>query len=176
MKSSGFTEVQGFRHIFVWGAAIALNILFTYAIIQQVFIGRPFGSTPASDTVLILLETFAALLITFLFSIRLKTAISSDGIYYRFHPFQTKATLIEWEDLSDAYIREYNSFYEYGGWGIRIGNSQNDRAINTRGSGNLGLQLEFKDGKLLLIGTAKPTEVKKALDEQLAAGKIKWGR
>ncbi|GAB2825960.1 hypothetical protein [Ferruginibacter profundus] len=167
-----FSEVQRFRVRWAWLGAIALNGLFIYAIIQQVILGNPFGKTPASDTVLILLEIFVLLLLAFIRSIKLKTSYNSTGIQYRFYPFQFKTTHIEWHELSDAYIREYNSFYEYGGWGIRVGAPKTGRAINTSASCNQGLQLRFRDGKLLLIGTKNPAAVQKILDEVIIAGKI----
>ena len=74
--------------------------------------------------------------------------------------------------LSDAYIREYNSLYEYGGWGIRYGSPKTGNAVNTSDSCNMGLQLQFKNGKLLLIGTKNPDAIKIILDEVIASGKI----
>ena len=175
MSATEFKEVQRFKVWWAWTAVVALNILFVYAIIQQVIMGIPFGNTPASNLVLLLLELGGLLLLLFLFSVKLSTTINDRGIQYRFAPFQVRTTLIEWNELSDAFIREYNSFYEYGGYGIRVGSRENNRAINTSASCNEGLQLEFKDGKLLLIGTTRPEEIKRIIDLQISAGKIKWG-
>ena len=170
-----YQEIQGFRIRFVWAAVIAFNILFLYAIIQQVVVGAPFGSKPAPDWVLFLLQFLMLSVLYLLFSIRLKTTINTDGIYYRFYPFQTKTTHIEWTELSDAYMREYSSFYEYGGWGMRVGANKNSRAINTSASSMIGLQLEFKDGRLLMIGTKKPEELSAVIEKYMEAGRIKWG-
>jgi uncharacterized membrane protein YobD (UPF0266 family) len=46
---------------------------------------------------------------------------------------------------------------------LRFGIFAKGKAINI--SGNRGLQLEFKDGKRLLIGTNKREDLKKALKE-----------
>ena len=167
-----FSEVQRFRLRWLSLATIALNGLFIFAIVQQVVLGKPFGTKPAPDFVLIVLEIFFLLLFIFLRSIKLQTTYNSSGIEYRFFPFQFKTTSIEWHELSDAYIREYNSFYEYGGWGIRTGASKTGKAINTSQSSKQGLQLRFRDGKLLLIGTKDPAAVQKILDEIIVAGKI----
>lgn len=176
MNKTEFSEVQGFRVWWAWAAIIALNILFLYAIIQQVIIGIPFGSKPASNLGLILLEFASLTFLYFLFSIRLKTTINDEGIRYRFYPFQTSSTTIGWNELTDAYMRQYNSFYEYGGYGIRVGSEKNSRAINTSASCTEGLQLEFKDGKLLLIGTTRPEEIKEIIERQISSGKLGWGR
>lgn len=167
-----FSEVQRFKIKWAWMGVIALNGLFIYAIIQQVVIGKPFGTKPASNWVLILCELFCLLILFFIISIRLKTTIGINGIRYRFFPFQFKTTFIQWNELSDAYIREYNSLYEYGGRGVRYGSPKTGNAINTSDSCNKGLQLQFKNGKLLLIGTKDPEAIKIILDEVRASGKI----
>lgn len=172
MNTIDFKEVQRFRVWWAWLAVTALNVLFLYAVVQQVFMGKPFGTKPAPDFVLIIIELLLLLFLLFLLSIKLKTRITGTGIYYRFYPYQFKETLIEWHELKDAYIREYNSFFEYGGWGIRTGSAKTGKAINTSGSSNRGLQLQFNSGKLLLIGTAKPDEIKMIIDAVIASGKI----
>ena len=167
-----FKEVQRFKIWWAWLTVIAFNLLFMYAIVQQVFFEKSFGTKPAPDFVLIIIEISSLLFLFFLFSIKLKTSITHTGIYYRFYPFQFKEILIEWHELKDAYLREYNSLYEYGGWGLRTGTEKTGRAINTSASGNVGLQLKFNDGKLLLIGTSKPDEIKLIIDAVIASGKI----
>ncbi|HMI79589.1 MAG TPA: DUF6141 family protein [Ferruginibacter sp.] len=170
-----FKEVQGFRIWWAWLGVAALNGLFICAVIQQLIRGKPFGSKPAPDLVLILVEFFLLVFLFILLSLKLKTRINDNGIYYRFYPFQFKETFIAWHELKDAYMREYNSFYEYGGWGIRIGSSKVGKAINTTASGKTGLQLKFNNGKLLLIGTRRPDEIQAIINEMISTGKINRG-
>ena len=175
MATINFSETQRFRTWWAWAAMAALNIVFIYAIVQQIILGKPFGEKPAPDFVLILVELFFLSLFIFIVSIRLKTRITETGIYYRFHPFQFSERSVEWHELSDAYMREYNSFHEYGGWGIRIGSAKTGRAVNTSASCNKGLQLRYTDGRLLLIGTKRPDEIQAILDKIMASGKINRG-
>lgn len=175
MNTIDFKEVQRFKTLWAWLGVAALNILFLYAIVQQVILDKPFGTKPAPDVVLIIVELFLLLLFFFLMSIKLKTRINETGIYYQFYPFQFKETKIEWHELRDAYMREYNSYHEYGGWGIRTGTKKTGKAINTSGSSNKGFQLQFNDGNLLLIGTARPAEMQLIVDTVIAAGKINRG-
>ena len=175
MGTTDFKEVQRFKIWWAWLGVASLNILFLYAIVQQILLGNPFGSKPAPGYVLILVELFLLFLLFFLMSLKLKTRITDTGIYYRFYPFQFKETVIEWHELKDAYIRGYNSFHEYGGWGIRNGNQKTGRALNTSASSNKGLQLQFNDGKLLLIGTRRPGEIKEIVETIIALGKINRG-
>ena len=172
MNAITFSETQYFRRWWAWAAIIALNGLFIYAIIQQVVLRKPFGNKPASDIILLLLEIIPLLLLFFVLSIKLKTSITEKGIYYRFYPFQFKTTFIAWDELIDAYMREYHSFYEYGGWGIRVGNTKTGWAINTSASGKIGLQLKFRDEKLLMIGTRRPEELKMIINTVKSAGKL----
>jgi hypothetical protein len=175
MNTIDFKETQRFKIWWAWLAVAALNILFIYAIMQQLVLGKPFGSKPAPGYILVIVELFLLLLLFFLMSIKLKTRITDAGIYYRFYPFQFKETTIEWHELRDAYMRQYNSFLEFGGWGIRYGRPNVGRAINTSASCSEGLQLQFADGKLLLIGTRRPQEIQEIIDEVMQAGKINRG-
>jgi hypothetical protein len=175
MSTIDFKEVQRFKTWWAWLAVGAFNVLFIYAIVQQIFLGTPFGPKPAPDFVLVLVELFLLLLFIFLISIKLKTRITHTGIYYRFIPFQFTETFIEWHELKDAYLRSYDSFHEYGGWGIRTGSTRTGKAINTSASLNKGLQLQFNDGKLLLVGTRRPDEIQLILDAVIASGKINRG-
>lgn len=175
MATINFSETQRFKTWWAWAGVAALNTLFIYAIVQQIILGKPFGEKPAPDFVLILVELFFLTLFIFIVSIRLKTRITETGIYYRFYPFQLSERSVEWHELSDAYMREYNSFHEYGGWGIRIGSAKTGRAINTSESCNKGLQLRYTDGRLLLIGTKRPDDIQAILDNIMASGKINRG-
>jgi len=172
MNTINFKEEQRFKVWWAWLGVIALNGLFVFAIVKQVIVGKPFGTKPAPDYILVLVEVFLLLVLFFLMSIKLKTRINDKGIFYRFYPFQFKEREIEWHELRDAYIREYNSFHEYGGWGIRYGSPKVGQAVNTSASSSKGLQLQFNNGKLLLIGTARPDEIQLIIDEVIKAGKI----
>ncbi|PQJ82980.1 hypothetical protein BTO16_05475 [Polaribacter glomeratus] len=72
---------------------------------------------------------------------------------------------ILWSELKEVKVRTYNPIGEYGGWGFRSGflwNKSKGKAINI--SGDVGIQLEFKNGKKLLIGTQKKAEAESVLE------------
>ncbi|MEM6644087.1 MAG: hypothetical protein AAF616_13990, partial [Bacteroidota bacterium] len=101
--------------------------------------------------------------ITFFFLLsRLSTTIDSKALYYRFPPFVNKEKRLTGDDLQECYVRKYNPISEYGGWGYRIG-IKNGKALNV--AGKTGLQLVFKDGKKLLIGTQKEEEMRHAIEK-----------
>ena len=96
------------------------------------------------------------------FALRLRTRITQEGIYVQFWPFHWKALFFPWEKIEKAYVRSYSPMGEYGGWGLRYGFSKG-KAYNVWGC--KGLQLEFSDGKKLLIGTQRPEELENTLQE-----------
>lgn len=94
--------------------------------------------------------------ITIIFSfIKLKTTINSKGITIQFFPFLLRNKFIPWSEVGQIYVKDYNPINDYGGWGYRIG--KKGKAYNTKGSS--GLQLIFKNGSSLLIGTQKKSEL-----------------
>lgn len=107
-----------------------------------------YGIVLINSTVLLLLLIF-----------RLELTVSDDGIEFRFFPFNWKFRNVSWKDIKSVSVRKYNPISEYGGWGIK--GSQKNRALSI--GGDWGLQVEFPDGKKLLIGTQKHTELEGVL-------------
>lgn len=98
-----------------------------------------------------------------IFFFKIITRIDEKGIHYRFFPFHRKARTVQWSEIQQAYVRKYDAISEYGGWGFKGGfRRKKGRAINAKG--NIGIQLELKNTKKLLIGTQKETEAKKVLE------------
>lgn len=96
------------------------------------------------------------------FLIKLETKIDELGIHYGFWPFYRNLNFVSWADVKECRIRKYNPLVEYGGWGYRMGFFQKKgSALNVKG--NIGIQILFKNGKQLLIGTQKKEDVEKVL-------------
>lgn len=158
-----FTEQQYFRQIWIWILSIGINGVFVYGFIQQIYFKKPFGNNPLGDKELLILAVGIFLIsIAFVF-IRLDTSIDKIGVHYRYFPFQRTMRTISWDRISKSYVRQYSPIGEYGGWGIRIGLFGKGRAFNV--SGDNGLQLVYDNEKKFLIGTQKPEDLKKALQE-----------
>jgi len=106
---------------------------------------------------------FVIILVAILFLyIKLKTRIDEKGISYQFFPFQWSNKLIPWDTIGKCYIRKYNAITEFGGWGMKFSFRKNiGKALTTKGT--IGLQLELKNGKKILIGTQKKEELERAL-------------
>lgn len=96
--------------------------------------------------------------ILFLF-LKLDTEVHNDGLYVRLFPLHIQFKKFIPQDISEAYARKYKPITEYGGWGIK--GTLKNTVYNTRG--NEGVQLVFKNGKKLLIGSQKSQELENAI-------------
>lgn len=97
---------------------------------------------------------FSVLLIL---SFKLKTKINEVGIHYRFLPIHRNFKVIRWDEMESCEVRTYNAISEYGGWGFKGGFGKGT-AFNVKG--NIGIQVELKNGKKILIGTQKENDAK----------------
>lgn len=150
-----FSETQKITQWWIWLIMLIITISVIITAYQTLINARP-----ENFVGLIIGLTICILLYTLLFTIRLKTIIKDDGIYVKLFPFHLSFRHYPWDIISESYIREYNSILEYGGWGLR--GVYKDKAFNI--SGNKGLQLKFKNGKKLLIGTNKASEIKNIIE------------
>jgi len=151
-----FEEIQRFTQIWIWIVLIGVSI----AIILQVPLSviHKSGNEPmtVSNALIIIFSLVFVIGINALFYFaRLTTRISDQEIQITFRPFINKPKTFRWDEIKEAYVRKYKPIWEYGGWGIRY--RWNGKAFST--SGNQGLQLMFKSGKKILIGTHKPDEL-----------------
>lgn len=152
-----FAERQRFKQWWIWLLVLGINGLFLFGVFWQVINGHQFGDKPMSNVGLLIATCFISLGSVLFFLIRLDTEIKTDGVYVRFFPIRIKYKQYQWVEISKFYVRQYAPIAEYGGWGYRIGLFGKGRALNV--SGNKGLQLEFTNGKKLLIGTNKAEEL-----------------
>jgi len=160
-----FSERQQFRQWWLWAI---LTVTLIAPIVITLNDGKlGYKGHTAQD---IMIGAAIPVLIIILFiTMQLRTRINETGIYYRFFPIHFQVLRIGWDEVEKAYIRQYKPLIEYGGWGIRMGLGGKGKAYNT--SGNMGLQLELKTGKKILIGSQKTDEIS-ALLEQLVKNKV----
>jgi hypothetical protein len=163
-----FTEKQKFNQWWLWLIIVSINIFFLFSVYKQVFLGESIGDNPMSNVGRLVLLSLVMLLFSGLFFIlRLDTIIDKKGVYVRFYPIRKTYKLYLWDKIKKLEIRQYKALLEYGGWGIRIGNG---KALTV--SGNIGLQIVFKDKRKLLIGTQKSIELERIIESYIK-GKLK---
>jgi hypothetical protein len=112
-------------------------------------------------TGLFIISVMIVLFILLLMLSSLYVRIEKHGIIVRFFPFHIKPKVYLWADIESLEVRKYKPLREFGGWGIK--GTKNNRAFNV--SGDMGLQITFKSGKKLLVGTAQPQKLEISLLE-----------
>jgi hypothetical protein len=151
----------------------ALNMgvmgIFGYGLYQQLILGVAFGNNPMSDFGLILTSFLVLLILVFsgllLYSSNLHVNVTRSGIQYRFWPYFKKVKQILPHEISKYEIRKYKPIREYGGWGVKKGRQSSDMAYNVHG--NIGLQLELKDGRRILLGTQRQDALLHAIKKMM---------
>ncbi len=156
-----FQEVQKFKQIWIWLLLVIANFFIIYTFVAQVLLNQPIGQHPARNIHIVIILVLSLSSLFLYYSLKLETIITEQGISVRFLPLIIKYKNYPFSQISKCYIRKYRPIFEYGGWGIRLGGLGRGKAYNI--SGNIGLQIEFKDGKKLLIGTQKQNELQLVL-------------
>ncbi|MEN9958718.1 MAG: hypothetical protein RLZZ474_962 [Bacteroidota bacterium] len=147
-----FNETQRFTQWWLWLILIGSWVLLISTLATE----------PRQTTISYILSLGVGLLLpVFFWQMRLVTRITAEGIYVRFIPFHFKEQFYPWDSIESAQVRTYSPLKEYGGWGIKYGFNGQGKVYNV--AGNQGLQLIFKSGEKLLIGTQKPTEIQAAV-------------
>jgi Mn2+/Fe2+ NRAMP family transporter len=141
---------------------LAMTMLIPIAVMSVTYI-----KNPNTFSILEFVGTLAMVILApaFIFIFKLTTRIDEKGISYQFFPFHLKFKTIEWSKIGKAYVRKYNALNEYGGWGLKGGalwSKSKGIAINV--SGDIGIQLELKNGKKVLIGTQLKEDAKSVIE------------
>jgi hypothetical protein len=165
-----FQEEQKFNQRWLWMLLVTMTLatvfLFGKGMIQQLILGEPWGDRPMSDLALLIVGTGMIVFVvgmTYLFySLRLITQVKLDGLYVQFYPLKRRR--IAFDEIKSCKARIYHPIKEYGGWGIKYG--KKGKAYNV--FGDKGVQLEFFQGKPLLIGSQRAEELAGAINRYLS--------
>lgn len=157
-----FREVQRFRQWWLWLIILAVPGVCLYGVIQQIVFDKPFGDDPLSDGGLLAVTViFGGGLPLLFYAVNLTVEVRRDGLYLRYFPFHLRFHRIPFDTIARARARIYSPLREFGGWGIRWGKEGKAYSV----SGDRGVQIEFKNGKKLLIGSRRAEELALALNE-----------
>lgn len=163
MEPKVFIERQRFTQIWIWLLVLSIFALTVFGIYYQLILGIPFGNNPAPDNVMPFFLLIPLGLIVLLLLNCLHTSIDEKGIHYKYSPFHGKFRTIEFDKIEKVYTKKYRPIKDFGGWGIRIGMKKGyGMALNV--NSNMGIQIELKTGKKILLGTQKPDEAQKIID------------
>lgn len=112
---------------------------------------------PISWGGLVVVGTVAMLL----YSLRLETEVRADGIYLKMWPLHRSVRRVPWSEIERYEPTQYSPLQEFGGWGIRW--TPGKLAYNV--SGDRGVRIERTTGRVVLVGSQRPEELVRAIDE-----------
>jgi hypothetical protein len=125
---------------------------------QQIVLGRPFGTHPASNLEMVIIQVLVGVLLPIVvLGANLVVTVMPGRMDLRYFPFARRA--VDLSTIAACEVRSYSPLGDYGGWGIR--GYADDRVWSCRG--NRGVQLVFRDGRKFLIGSSRPEELASAI-------------
>lgn len=157
-----FTETQKPTQAWIWVVVMACAIFIWFLFIQQVVLDNAIGK-PAPDIAIWIIWILIGLFLpVFTFVARLKFKVTDKVLKISWFPIFKRE--IYFKDIKKAESKTYKPVREFGGWGIRFGRN-GSRAYSM--SGNLGVELTLKNGKVVMLGTQKPKELSQAINNKL---------
>ncbi|WP_194776072.1 hypothetical protein [Pararhodonellum marinum] len=153
MENFIFKESQKFRQKWIWVLMTLLTLVTIYLILTT-------GSSISADN---FGKVFSMLLLGLmwwlLLAINMEVYMDQNELKYRYPPFINRWRRFPFDQIDQLEIIEYNSFWEFGGWGIRY--NLNYWLYNT--GGKYGIKV--KSGKKnFILGTFKPDEARIVID------------
>ena len=143
----------------VWIAIIPTCFLSCLVSFQEM---KPLADDWKNILPLLITMLIMTALCVFMFKFELKTNYTDEYVQVIYSPFHWKPKKFYWKDVVHFKTRNADSFSEYyWGWGIK--GARKNRAYTA--DGDFGLQLTFKDGKRLFIGSQNKVELEKVVNE-----------
>jgi hypothetical protein len=162
-----FREVQRFKQPWLWIIIYGIAALSWVGFVQQIILGKPFGSNPAPDWMMWLLWLLTGIGLPWFFhSLRMTVVVQEGHISIRYVPVTSRQ--IPFEDIVCFEARTYEPVKEYGGWGIK-GRSHKRVAYNV--SGNEGVELELVGGQRVMIGSQRSQDLAAAIAANMVRGR-----
>jgi hypothetical protein len=150
-----FEESQRFRVLWLWVLIIS-SVLLSIGITLTLGITDKEQSTEAFLVLPFVIVLESAIIYLFRIT-RLETAITTEGIHYRWKPFQRKGWFIPLYEIDKAEIKDGPSLNYGYNWVPGYGK------VHNMGPGK-GLQLVLRNGKKIFLGTHDETLLKTAFD------------
>ncbi|MGB7160793.1 MAG: hypothetical protein WBD40_22200 [Tepidisphaeraceae bacterium] len=145
-------ELRGSRAVYFVAGVFGLIIVVTFVtmILLAGIVWPAIGIVALTGVVLV------ALVLTS----KMTVVIDAAGVHVRYFPYLRKTFALD--DIVAWTARTYDPM-EYGGWGVRGWPARYGWAYNVRG--NRGVEVEFKNGNRLMLGSQRAEELAKAIEE-----------
>lgn len=159
-----YHEKQYNRMIFVLILIFLLAISAWVTFIIQIVLGNPIGTDPAPDwSVWLIFGSMGVFFPLYILFVPMSIEVRAEYILVLFPPYRR---LIQFNEIADVKVRTFNAIWEYGGWGIRFAfplGKKNLIAV----SGSEGVELTLTSGETLIIGSKRPNEFLRAIQQKL---------
>lgn len=142
-----FTEKQRFNQWWIW-LLLAVSLA-----VPAILLFKEASEKSGGFSGLIIILSVIILFVV----LRMTTVVTKENIQLTYFPFVNKTI-----NLADIETMKVINYGFVGGWGIRFW-TQYGTVYNVRG--NKGLHIKFKNGKQLVIGTQKPQELEKVVEQ-----------
>jgi len=132
-------------------------------LVWQVLLGHPWGTKPVSNASVIGWTVFLWLVYLRLVTVRLITHVRPSELSVGMHGLWRERH-IPLTEIKSAKVVTYDAARDYGGYGIRT--TRRGKAYIA--GGNRGVRLELVKGAAVLIGSARPEELLKAIKRHVS--------
>ena len=156
-----YREVQRFRQPWLWALLAAVPVLTGWGLVEQIVLGKPWGSRPAPDFILVGVFAITLLFPIWFWNMQLVIEVRDQTLEFIFLLLWRRRR-IPLERIKRAEPVTYRPILEYGGWGIRRG--RDGWCYNVRG--DRGVRLELGGGEKLLLGSQTPEQLARAILER----------
>ncbi|TMI75350.1 MAG: hypothetical protein E6H09_00615 [Bacteroidetes bacterium] len=161
MKVKGnilFKEEQQFRVIWLWGLIIACMLSATGLTIGIALTDKI--QMKKAWIALLIMVPFEVLLAYGMYITKLQTVVSTEGIYYKWWPFQRSYRFIAAAEIEKAVMRNSPAMSYGCNWVPGYGRA------HTTGPGK-GVQFVLRSGKKIFVGTNKQNAFQLAIDKMV---------
>jgi hypothetical protein len=157
-----YRELQRFRQWWLWAVVLTVSALIWFGFIRQIFLGKPFGTNPLPDPLMIVFFILFGIGLPLVFICqRLTCEVRRDGLYVRFFPIHFKPRRIAWTQIQSYRTINDAPLQRFGGWGVRM-NMKGEWAYTM--GGTEGVELVLRSGKMIVIGSGNAAALKRAMD------------
>jgi hypothetical protein len=152
-----YHEKQRFTQWWMWGIILLPLGIALKACFNQFIQGVPFGNNPMSNDGLLLFLLFGWCFAYFFYVNELRTNISQEAIHVQFYPYTSRS--VRWDEVAHCEVMPYDFV---GGWGVRLF-TKYGTVYNV--CGGKGLFVQLKNKQKFLIGTQKPEELQRIVEQ-----------
>lgn len=148
-----YEERQKLNLGLLWLPVLVPAVMVWYSFYQQIIKGRPVGTRPAPDAMLIVLFVIFGLLFPyFLLKTALILQVRPDGFYFRYYPFHLRYHKISWLEMKDVEVINFSAVRDFGGYGIKYAKGAKIYVAK----GNKGLKVILSSGRQLIFSSDNP--------------------